>query len=51
VGIEEGKEVQAKGRENIFDKIVEIFPSLEKKSLSGIVGFKTPNRQNQKEPL
>jgi hypothetical protein len=40
MGIEEGEEVQAKGMENIFNKIIaENFPNLEKGEYPGTGSF------------
>jgi hypothetical protein len=49
MGIEEGKEVQAKGICNIFNKIItENFPNLEKDSPIWMQDtFRTPNRLDQ----
>jgi len=50
IGIEEEKETQVKGTENIFNKsIEENFPNLKKKVLIKVEEpYRTPNRQNQK---
>jgi hypothetical protein len=32
MGIEEGEEIQTKGTDNIFNRIIENFPNLEKES-------------------
>jgi hypothetical protein len=48
VGIEEGKEVQAKGICNIFNKIIENFPNLEKTMPIQVQeASRTPNRPDQ----
>jgi hypothetical protein len=48
MGIEEGKEVQAKGICNIFNKIIEIFPNLEKTMPIQVQeASRTPNRLDQ----
>jgi chromosome segregation ATPase len=49
MGIEEGKEVQAKGIPNIFNKIItEIFPNLEKTMPIQVQeATRTPNRLDQ----
>ena len=51
--IEEGKESQLKGTENIFNKMrEENFPTLKKDMPMKIQEtFRTPNRLNQKSPL
>jgi hypothetical protein len=50
MGIEEGKEVQAKGMSNIVNKIItENFPNLEKTMPIQVQGaFRTLNRPDQK---
>jgi hypothetical protein len=48
MGIEEGEEVQAKGRHNIFNKITENFPNLEQTMLIQVQeASRTPNRPDQ----
>jgi hypothetical protein len=48
MGIEEGEEVQAKGICNIFNKITENFPNLEKVlPIQVQEAFRTPNRLDQ----
>jgi hypothetical protein len=49
MGIEEGKEVQAKGMHNIFNKIItEYFPILEKTMPIQVQeASRTPNRLDQ----
>jgi hypothetical protein len=49
MGIEEGEEVQAKGKCNIFNKIVtENFPNLEKSTpIQMQAAFRTPKRPDQ----
>jgi hypothetical protein len=49
MGIEEGKEVQAKGMHNIFNKMItENFPNLEKiMPIQVQEASKTPNRPHQ----
>jgi chromosome segregation ATPase len=49
MGIEEGKEVQAKGMHNIFNKMItENFPNLEKiRPIQVQEASKTPNRPHQ----
>jgi hypothetical protein len=49
MGIEEGEEVQAKGINNIFNKIItENFPNLEKTMpIQAQEASKTPNRLDQ----
>jgi microcompartment protein CcmL/EutN len=49
MGIEEGEEVQEKGRHNIFNKIItENFPNLEKiMPIQVKETFRTPNRSDQ----
>jgi hypothetical protein len=49
MGIEEGREVQAKGMHNIFNKIItENFPNLEKCILIQMQEYsRTPNRPDQ----
>jgi hypothetical protein len=45
MGIEEGAEMQAKGMHNIFNKITENFPNLEKTMPIQVQGAsRTPNR-------
>jgi hypothetical protein len=47
MGIREGEEVQAKGKFNIFNKIItKNFPDLEK-TMPIQVGLQTPNRSDQ----
>jgi hypothetical protein len=48
--IKEGEELQDKGIENIFNKIIgEIFPNLEKETTIQVyVAYRTPNRKDQK---
>jgi hypothetical protein len=50
MGIEQEVEVQAKGTENIFNKITaENFPNLEKEKVIQVQeAFRTSNRQYQK---
>jgi archaeosine-15-forming tRNA-guanine transglycosylase len=50
MGIEEGKEIQAKGMRNIFNKIItENFPNLEQTMPIQVQeASRTPNRPNQK---
>jgi hypothetical protein len=48
MGIEEGEEVQAKGMRNIFNKITENFPNLEKSiPIQMQEASRTPNRPNE----
>jgi hypothetical protein len=48
MGIEEGEEVQAKGMRNIFNKITENFPNLEKSiPIQMQEASRTPNRPDQ----
>jgi hypothetical protein len=48
MGIEEREEVQAKGIHNIFNKITQNFPSLEKTMPIKVQeASRTPNRLNQ----
>jgi hypothetical protein len=48
MGIEEGEEVQAKGIHNIFNKITENSPNLQKVLLIQVQeAFRTPNRLDQ----
>ncbi|ERE67993.1 Transposase, L1 containing protein [Cricetulus griseus] len=51
IGIEEGEEIQLKGAENIFNKIIEEnFPNLKKDMPMKIQeAYRTPNRLNQKK--
>ncbi|MBV2134258.1 hypothetical protein KRX52_15875 [Pseudomonas sp. MAP12] len=51
IGIEEGEEIQLKGTENIFNKIIEEnFPNLKKDMPMKIQeAYRTPNRLNQKK--
>ena len=50
IGIEEGEELQLKGTENIFNKIIkENFPNLKKDMPMKIQeAYRTPNRLNLK---
>jgi hypothetical protein len=48
MGIEEGEEVQAKGMHNIFKKIIENFPNIEKSiPIEMQEASRTPNRPDQ----
>ena len=51
IGIEEGEEIQLKGTENIFNKIIEEnIPNLKKDMPMKIQeGYRIPNRLNQKK--
>ena len=53
IGIEEGEEIQLKGAENIFNKIIEEnFPNLKKDMPMKIQeAYRTPNRLNQKKKV
>ena len=50
IGIEEGKESQLKGPENIFNKIIEEnFPNLKEEMVINVQeAYRTPNRLDQK---
>jgi hypothetical protein len=49
-GIEEGEEIQTKGIDNLFNRIIaENFPNLEKQRVTQVKeAYRTPNCQNQK---
>ena len=49
IGIEEGEELQIKGPENIFNKIIEEnFPNLKNDIPMKVQAYRTPNRMDQK---
>jgi hypothetical protein len=45
MGLEEEEEVQVKGIENIFNKIIENLPILRKRGSSGTGGFKNTKQK------
>jgi hypothetical protein len=50
IGIEESEDFQHKGPVNIFKKIIENFPNLNKEMPMNIQeAYRTPNRLDQKE--
>jgi hypothetical protein len=52
MGIEEGEEVQAKEIHNIFNKMTEIFPNLEKTMPIQVQeASRTPNRLDQNRTI
>jgi hypothetical protein len=53
MGIEEGKEIQRKGIDNLFNKIIaENSPNLEKeKNVKEQEAYRTPNCQDQKRNI
>ena len=51
-GIEEGEELQIKGTENIFNKIIEeSFPKLKKDMPITVQVYRTPNKLEQKSHI
>jgi hypothetical protein len=50
MGIEEGEEIQTKGTDNLFNRIIaENFPNLKKERLTQVQeAYRTPNHQDQK---
>ena len=50
IAVEEGEELQLKGPENIFNKIIENFPNLKKDIPMKVQeAYRTPNRLDQKK--
>jgi uncharacterized coiled-coil protein SlyX len=51
--LEEGKEIQSKGIDNIFNRIIaEKFPNLRKKRVTQVQeAYRTPNKKDQKRNI
>jgi hypothetical protein len=50
MGVEEGEEIQTKGTDNLFNRIIaEKFPNLEKERVTQVQeAYRTPNHRDQK---